>query len=58
LRLCGLAALLGAVSSVEIRERNDQAHVVQRDQAAQRIDVGRVVDARDEGAAVGVIQRR
>ena len=43
---------------IEIGERHDQAHVVQRDQVAQRVDVRRVVDARDQRPVVGVVERR
>ena len=42
---------------VEIRERDDQTHVVEADEVAERGDVPRIVDARHECALVGVVER-
>jgi hypothetical protein len=43
---------------VEVGERHDELHVVQRDQVAERVEVVGVVDARDDRALVGVVERR
>ncbi len=53
-----LVAMLGEEAVVEVGERYDEPHVVQRDELAQRVEVAGVVDARDEGAAVGRVQGR
>ena len=42
---------------VEIGQRDDQPHVVQLDEVAQRCDVDRVVDPRHERAVIGVVER-
>ena len=42
---------------VEVRERDDQPRIVDGDQVAERSDVAEVVDARDERAVVGVVER-
>ncbi len=43
---------------VEVGERDDQPDAVLGDECGERVDVARVVDPRDEGAAVGVVERR
>ena len=42
---------------VEVGERDDQPHVVELDEVAERLDVAGVVDPRHERAAVGVVER-
>ena len=42
---------------VEIGQRHDQAYVVLLDERAQSRDVPRVVDPRDKGMLVGVVER-
>ena len=56
-RAAELVARLGELQMVEIGERHDQPHVVQRDEVAQRGDVPGVVDPRHERAPVGVVER-
>ncbi len=53
-----LVAALGERVVVEVGERDDERDVVLGDERAQRGQVRRVVDARDERVAVGVVERR
>ena len=53
-----LVARLGEHEVVEVGQRDDQPHVVQLDEVAERADVAEVVDARHERAVVGVVERR
>ena len=48
----------GEHEMVEVGQRHDQANVVQRHEVAERRDVAGVVDPRDDGVAVGVVERR
>ena len=43
---------------VEVGERHDEPHVVLGDEPRQRRDVARVVDARNEGPVMSVVERR
>lgn len=43
---------------VEVGERDDELHVVLDDEGGERRDVARVVDPRDDGPVVGVVERR
>ena len=56
-RAAEIVAGLGEHDVVEVGQRDDQPHVVQLDEIAQRGDVAGVVDARHERAAVGVVER-
>jgi hypothetical protein len=43
---------------VEVRQRHDQANVVQGDEVTERRDVAGVADPRHDRVAVGVVERR